>query len=146
VLKEAKLSLSTCVEPVGPEHTPEELTEATFRCMESGAISSGVGKRITVPGTLIESRGMLTDIAAANYVAVYRLAAGIDYRLNCSANSTLVAASGANLAWAEVGTNPRDTVKLTENGGRGQDIDKTRRTFLAAGWEVLEGPSQGWIL
>ena len=34
-LREAGLTLSTCVEPVGPEHTPEELTEATMRCIST---------------------------------------------------------------------------------------------------------------
>ncbi|MDR2672615.1 MAG: radical SAM protein [Coriobacteriales bacterium] len=145
-LKEAGLSLSTCVEPVGPEHTAQELTEATFRCIESGAVSAGVGKRISVPGTQMFERGMLSDLVAANMVAVYRLAAGTDLRLNCSANSTLVAASGANLAWAEVGSNPRDTVKRTEHGGRGQNIRKAAEIFMSSGWEVLKGPSKGWIL
>lgn len=56
-LSEAGLKLSTCVEPVGPENTPEELTEATFRCIRTNPMTSGVGKRIAVPGTLIYDRG-----------------------------------------------------------------------------------------
>ena len=65
-LREAGLTLSTCVEPVGPEHTPEELTEATMRCISTNPLSAGVGKRIGVPGTLVYDRGMLTDVANAN--------------------------------------------------------------------------------
>ena len=145
-LHAAGISLSTCVEPVGPEHSPEELTEATFRCIESKGVSAGVGKRIGVPGTELFDLGMITDVANANMVAVYRLAAGLDLRLNCSANTVMTAASGANLAWAEVGTNPRDVVERTENGGRGASIEKARNMFLAAGWEILEGPSPGWML
>lgn len=144
-LREAGLSLSTCVEPVGPEHTPEELTEATMRCIATNPMSSGVGKRITVPGTLLEDRGMLTDVANANMVAAYRLATGLDLRLNCSANTVMMAASGANLAWAEVGTNPRDTVERTEHGGRGSNIGQLKKMFAAAGWQLLDGPSQGWM-
>jgi len=145
-VKQAGLSLSTCVEPVGPENSPEEITEATFRCIESGAVSAGVGKRIGVPGTRLFDRGMLTDVANAQMVAVYRLAAGCGLRLNCSANTVMTAASGANLAWAEVGTNPRDTVARTEKGGRGNDIEHCRKMFAASGWDVVEGPSQGWML
>lgn len=144
-MREAGLKLSTCVEPVGPEHSPEELTEATFRCINSDPLTSGVGKRIAVPGTLIYDRGMLTDVANANMVAIYRLAHGRSLRLNCSANTVMTAASGANLAWAEVGTNPRDLVERTEHGGRGASIAQQRKMFLASGWEVLEGPSKGWF-
>ena len=144
-LREVGLTLSTCVEPVGPEHTPEELTEATMRCISTNPLSAGVGKRIGVPGTLVYDRGMLTDVANANMVAVYRLATGRDLRLNCSANTVMTAASGANLAWAEVGTNPRDTVERTEHGGRGSNIAQLRKMFAASGWQVLDGPSKGWM-
>ena len=144
-LREAGLTLSTCVEPVGPEHTPEELTEATMRCISTNPLSAGVGKRIGVPGTLVYDRGMLTDVANANMVAVYRLATGRDLRLNCSANTVMTAASGANLAWAEVGTIPRDTVACTEHGGRGSNIAQLRKMFAASGWQVLDGPSKGWM-
>lgn len=144
-LRDSDLTLSTCVEPVGPEHTPEELTEATMRCISTNPLSAGVGKRIGVPGTLVYDRGMLTDVANANMVAIYRLATGRDLRLNCSANTVMTAASGANLAWAEVGTNPRDTVERTEHGGRGSNIAQLRKMFAASGWQVLNGPSKGWM-
>lgn len=144
-IAEAGLKLSTCVEPVGPEHTPEELTEASFRCINTNPMTSGVGKRISVPGTMLYDRGMLTDVANANMVAIYRLAHGLSLRLNCSANTVMTAAAGANLAWAEVGTNPRDLVERTENGGRGASLAQQRKMFLASGWEVLEGPSHGWM-
>ena len=91
-------------------------------------------------------RGMLTDIVNANMVAVYRLATGRDLRLNCSANTVMTAAAGANLAWAEVGTNPRDTVERTEHGGRGGNIKQLRKMLAASDWKVLEGPSTGWML
>ncbi len=144
-LREAGLKLSTCVEPVGPEHTPEEITEATFRCINSDPLTSGVGKRVAVPGTQLYDLGMLTDVANANMVAIYRLAHGSKLRLNCSANTVMTAASGANLAWAEVGTNPRDTVERTEHGGRGASLATQRKMFSASGWEVRKGPSVGWF-
>jgi hypothetical protein len=43
-----------------------------------------------------------------------------------------------------VGLNPRDTAERTENGGRGNDIAYYRWAFSNAGWEVLDGYSQGW--
>lgn len=144
-MAEAGLKLSTCVEPVGPENTPEELTEATYRAIGTHPMTSGVGKRIGVPGTLIYDRGMISEVAASNYVAIYRLATGLDLRLNCSCDSPMTAAAGANLAWAEMGTNPRDTKERTEDGGKGDSIQHCKNILRAGGWEVLEGPSQGWF-
>ena len=105
------MSISTCVEPIGPENSPEELTEATLRCMSYPNNSAGCGRRITVPGTAVADRGELSDYANAKNVAIYRLAAGHRPMLNCAASTAVSAAAGANLAWAEMGSNPRDAVK-----------------------------------
>ena len=145
-IREAGLSLQTCVEPVGPEHIPEELTYYSRICLNSGANSAGVGRRVTLPGTLVEDRGMLTDLENARNIAVYRLAAGKNPKLQCAMATPLSAAAGANLSWAEVGTNPRDARLRTQDGGRGTNVSLNRRFYQAGDWEVLKGPSQGWIL
>ncbi len=145
-LKRANLSISSCVEPVGPEHTPEELTYYTRLCIDMGAQSAGVGRRTAVPGTMMYDKGMITYSHTAYLVAVYRLATGMYPALNCSAHSTVVANAGGNLAWAEVGTNPRDNLSYTEKGGRGQSVITAQKVFRDTEWEVLEGPSKGWIL
>ena len=145
-LVEEKMSISTCVEPIGPEHTPEELTEATMRCLSYPNNSAGCGRRITVPGTLVEDRGELSDFANGKNVAIYRLAAGEKPMLNCAASTAVSAAAGANLAWAELGSNPRDTVKKTENGGRGVSVATYQRVLRAAGYDILDGYSKGWMI
>lgn len=142
----AGLSLSTCVEPIGPEHTPEELTEKTRLCIDSNAVSAGAGRRIGVAGTKLFDLGMISSWRSSLYLAVYRLASGINPRLNCAGGYELSNAYGANLAWAEVGTNPRDTKERTEHGGEGWDIEFCRQKFIDSGWEILSGPSQGWAL
>jgi biotin synthase len=142
----AGLALSTCVEPVGSEHTSEELTKKTRMCIDTNAVSAGLGRRIGVPGTQLYDLGMITELTGSLFVAVYRLATGLAPRLNCSGHSLLTAHAGANLAWAEVGTNPRDTKERTEKGGRGQSMQVATRVFRESGWEILEGPSTGWML
>jgi biotin synthase len=47
---------------------------------------------------------------------------------------------GANLFWAEVGTNPRDTEEET-SGSRGMDISYCRELFKEAEYNILQGPS-----
>ena len=145
-IRKAGLSLQTCVEPVGPEHTPEELTYYSRICINSGANSAGVGRRVTLSGTLVGDRGMISDLQNARNVAVYRLAAGFNPKLQCAMATSLSAAAGANLSWAEVGTNPRDAKLRTQDGGRGTNVALNRKFFQAGGWDILEGPSQGWIL
>ncbi|MDR1359053.1 MAG: radical SAM protein, partial [Coriobacteriales bacterium] len=142
-VQEAGLSISTCVEPVGPEHTSEELVEKTRMCIDMNAMSAGLGRRIGIPGTAFYENGMITELTGSFLVAVYRLATGLVPRLNCSGHSLLTAHAGANLAWAEVGTNPRDTMERTEKGGRGQSLAMATRVFQESGWEILEGPSPG---
>jgi biotin synthase len=143
--KEAGLTLSTCVEPVGPEHSPAEITKHTRICIDSDAVSAGLGRRLCVPGTELAKYGQIIETQFALYVAVYRLATGLDLRLNCAVATPFTAASGANLAWAEVGSNPRDTKEKTENGGRGVTVALLQRVMREAGWEVLDGPSPGWM-
>ena len=145
-LHDAGLSLSTCVEPVGPEHTPAQIAHYSKICMDTNPVSAGVGRRIMVPGTKMEHLGQNPDIVNSLYVAVYRLATGLEPRLNCAVSSAISAASGGNLAWAEVGTNPRDVMERTEKGGKGSNIEYCERIYTNAGWEILEGPSQGWML
>ena len=143
-MRAAGLSLQTCVEPIGPEHTVDELVEATFRCIDAHPQSAGAARRVGVPGTELYDKGMITEVRNADYVAVYRLATGLEPRLNCSANTVMTASAGANLAWVELGLNPRDVMARTEAGGRAINIQTARKTFRAAGWEILDGPSPGW--
>lgn len=145
-LREAGLSLQTCVEPIGPEHSVDELVEATFRCIEAKPVSGGAARRVGLEGTRLFHRGMITEVRNADYAAIYRLASGLQPRLNCSANTVMTASAGANLAWVELGLNPRDILSRTEQGGQAIPIKLARKTFLGAGWEILDGPSQGWML
>jgi hypothetical protein len=48
--------------------------------------------------------------------------------------------AGANLLWAEIGTNPRDANKETEKS-RGLSVDQCWQFLLNAGYERRTGPS-----
>lgn len=145
-LRDAGMTLSTCVEPVGPEHSSDEIVEAIFRCDAQNPVSAGAARRVGVPGTPLYERGMITEVRNADLVAIYRLAVGSKLRLNCSANTVMTAASGANLAWTELGLNPRDAKSRTEHGGRANNMMQCIKTYKGAGWDILEGPSPGWMI
>ena len=53
--QEAGLLVGTCVEPVGPEHTNDELAEAMLLRPPLPRPISGAARRIAIPGTRIAS-------------------------------------------------------------------------------------------
>ena len=139
----AGLKHCTCIEPIGPEHTPVQLAERTLYAMESAPVFGGAWRRDTVPGDL-GSSGIIDEARWALYVAAFRIATGDMCKMNSAANSTLLARSGANVAWTEVGPNPRDVEMLSENG-IGLSMAEAKKLFAETGWTVLEGPAREWM-
>ncbi|MDP8234986.1 MAG: radical SAM protein [Candidatus Erginobacter occultus] len=140
--READLRLGTCVEPVGPEHTAEELAEKTLIGREARPCYSGAARRISIPGTSLENHGMVSESRMAYLVAVVRLAMGPEVIGNCTHEPNVPgAAAGANLFWAEVGSNPRDTSAETSKG-RGLGVEACRKILEEADYRVLDGPSK----
>jgi biotin synthase len=139
--QETGLQVGTCVEPVGPEHTNEELAEAILFTGSFDASFSGAARRIAITGSEIAGRGMITELRMAQIVAVTRLGVPRTVRGNCTHEPcTLGGIAGANLFWAEVGANPRDVKEKTE-AGRGQSIADCRTIFHECGWNMWRGPS-----
>lgn len=140
--QEAGLSVGTCVEPVGPEHTNEELADMILYTASINPAFSGAARRITIPGGPLEPRGMISELRMAQIVAVTRLAVPRTTLGNCTHEPcTLGAMAGANLFWAEAGANPRD-VKANTEDGRGNTVDHCKKLFEEAEWEVHTGPSR----
>ncbi len=140
VLNDVGLRWMNCVEPVGPEHTHEEIVEMMFLAREHRAVYSGVMRRINFPGSPMEKFGMITEWEMARMVAVSRLVMGSVPRAHCTHEPhTASLAAGANLFFPEVGASPRDGTADTGKG-RGRDIDLCRRMQIEMGWNP-DGPS-----
>ena len=140
--REVGLLLGTCVEPVGSEHTIEELVEKTIITREAQAVYSGSARRIPIPGTEMARFPIVSEARMAHILGVVRLALSDDVAGNCTHEPNVIgAAAGANLLWAEAGANPRDTEKKTENQ-RGMTVRDCIRIFEEAEWTVLQGPSR----
>lgn len=140
--REAGLIVGTCVEPVGPEHTVEELVEKTIMTREAFPCFSGAARRIPIPGTELAPYGIVSEARMAHTLAVVRLAVGSDVPGNCTHEPNVIGvAAGANLLWAESGSNPRDTEKQTE-GKRGMTVKDCVKVFTEGEWMVLRGPSR----
>ncbi len=140
--QEAGLSVGTCVEPVGPEHSNEDLAAMIAFTASLKPAFSGAARRISIPGTELARRGMITELRMAQIVAVTRLGMPRSVLGNCTHEPcTLGAFAGANLFWAETGANPRDTEAKTEEG-RGESVPSCTTLFQETGWEVWAGPSR----
>lgn len=140
--QEAGLKVGTCVEPVGPEHTNEEIADLIFYTASINPAYSGAARRIPIPGTEMARLGAITELRMAQIVAVTRLGMPRTVLGNCTHEPcTLGGLAGATLFWAEVGANPRDIEEKTEEG-RGETVQSCRTIFSECGWNVLEGRSR----
>jgi biotin synthase len=84
---------------------------------------------------------MISEYRLAFLVAVVRLAMGLEIRGTCTHEpNVLGATAGANLFWAEAGSNPRDTEAETSRG-RGLGVETCSDMFRQADFEPLQGPS-----
>ena len=140
--QEVGLEVGTCVEPVGPEHTNEELADMIELTASFNPSFSGAARRIPIPGTAIAKRGVINELRMAQIVAITRLGMPRTVMGNCTHEPcTLGAIAGANLFWAEVGANPRDTEEKTEEG-RGETVSSCNALFQESSWDVWSGPSR----
>ena len=139
--QEAGLTVGTCVEPIGPEHTNEALAEMIKFTASFNPSYSGAGRPIAIPGTPMAGQGMISELRMAQIVAVTRLGMPRTVMGNCTHEPcTLGAIAGANLFRAELGANPRDIKARTEEG-RGDTIEHCAALFKES-WDVWNGPSR----
>jgi biotin synthase len=139
--RDAGLLIGTCVEPIGPEHSVDEISEKILIGREIKPCFSGAMRRISIPGSGLARYGMISEYRLAFLVAVVRLAMGREVIGNCTHEPNLLGpVAGANLFWAEVGTNPRDTEAETSKG-RGMDVKSCMEMFKEADFNILQGPS-----
>jgi biotin synthase len=136
---DAGLRLAYCVEPIGPEHAVEEIVDRIFIGKDYGVWFSGAMRRISVADTALANRGMISELELAKTVAVVRLVMGNSVVMNCThePNSPSLLA-GANLIWAESGSNPRD-VKPETAEGRGLSAAQCGQLLREAGYHVQGG-------
>ena len=135
VFKDVGLKWMNCIEPVGPEHSHEEIVDLMFLARKYGATYSGIMRRINFPGSPMAVHGMISELEMAKMVAVSRLVLGDVPRAHCTHephSASLMA--GANLFFPEVGASPRDGSADTGKG-RGQDIVRCHSLQKEMGWD-----------
>lgn len=137
--KSAGLDLSYCVEPIGPEHTKEEIVDAMLLGRELRPSVMAAMRRIAVPGVELSKYGQISEIELAKIVAITRLAIGRDIRaMGVHEPNAHSLTAGANQIYAEAGPNPRDQLEDTSKG-RGFTVARCRQMLLEAGFRPRIG-------
>jgi len=134
--------LSYCVEPIGPEHTNEEIVDAIMLGRELQPTVMATMRRIDVPNTPLSSYGQISELELAKIEAVTRLSVGeaiLAMGVHEPNNPSLLA--GANQVYAETGPNPRDTLVDTSQG-RGFSVERCRQMLREIGYQPREGPAE----
>ena len=112
-IKNSPLDLAYLVEPIGVEHSNEELADIFLTAMKYGAKLSGAMARIPVKGTPLFSYGQISERRLAQIVAVTRLAANFNAPDICIHPASQIALNwGANVVVVETGAIPRDETNL----------------------------------
>lgn len=134
-VKASELELYYCVEPIGPEHTYEELADEMIRAREYGVEAMAVMRRTPVPGTPLEDKGMISAVELTKIEAVTRLVTRPTRSMNTHEVTPMTLIAGVNQLYAEVGANPRDNVGDTA-GNRGYGVTKTIELLKDAEFEL----------
>lgn len=136
---EAGLELYTCCEPIGPEHSVDELVDNIFIGIEMDIYQHAAMRRVAVPGAPLAHYGQISELRLAQIVAVIALASAtvptMAY-MGAHEPNELCYTSGANIITAESGANPRDNSEDTAQN-RGMDMARCRKMMFECGFDYL---------
>jgi len=130
----AGLELYYCIEPIGPEHSYEELLIEIKRARDLQISVMAVMRRIPVPGTPLFKLGRITATELTKIVAVTNIVVNPTRAMNVHEPTQMALLAGVNQLYAEIGANPRDTKSDTEKS-RGFTPDKAWDMLWEAGYQ-----------
>ena len=132
-LLKAGLELYYCIEPIGPEHSYEELLQEIKRARDLKIAVMAVMRRIPVPGTPLFDLGKISASELTKIVAVTNIVVNPVRAMNVHEPTPMALLAGVNQLYAEVGANPRDIKSDTEKS-RGFTPDKAWDMLSEAGY------------
>lgn len=120
---------TTCTEPIGPEHTPEEIVSNYFWGLKEGCASGAVMYRVPVPGTPLCGMGAISEKRLDQIRSVLALASSWYTGPFSFFRWDMGYHGGFNKVFAEYAGSPRDTAAFTEDG-RGRTVEWARRELF----------------
>lgn len=141
-VSQTDLTLISLVEPLGPEHTNEEIADLFLNALSCGARVCGIMARFPVEGTPLGHTAMIDDEKIAHVIAVLRLSGGDSIRDLCvHPVSTEALSSGANVMVVEAGAIPRDP-NFSEQEWDGMNMERARVLLSSAGYRISPPPAK----
>ena len=135
----AGLRIYYCLEPIGPEHSYEEMVPEMLRARDYHVNVMAAMRRVSVSRTQFDGRDMIDDAEFAKIAAVTRLVVMPKISMNVHEPNLAAMAGGANQLYAEIGANPRDDHSRTENS-RGLSVEKVTGMLAHYGYTpCIEG-------
>lgn len=132
-IKDSPLRLAFSVEPVGIEHTNEEIADLLVMAGEYGSVVTGCMGRIPVQGTPLGNLPQVSEQRLAQIGAVSRLANGSG-DVCVYPPSEQAVAWGSNVLIIETGAIPRDSECLSNNEWKQFNVDKASSWFHKHGY------------
>ena len=130
------LKLISLVEPIGEEHTNEEIADNFIEILKYEAFISGAMARIPVPGTPLGNTKQISNSRLSQIIAVLRLSGGNIVKDICVHPVSLEALkSGANVMVVETGAIPRD-IDCKKDSWNGIDMIKANDLLKEAGYKI----------
>lgn len=134
-IADSPLRWGTCIEPIGVEHTNEELADKILHDMSLHPYSMGVMFRVNIPGTPFEGMPPVPKERMLQILAVVRIAVGATIRcVSCHPPLPEALYSGGCGFTIERGANPRDT-EFNENVWKGFTVEQACEEIRKAGFE-----------
>ena len=134
-IQSAGLELYYCIEPIGPEHSYEQIADEIIRAQALGVDVMAAMRRTAVPGAPLFERGEISIAELCKIAAVTALVVRPKVSMNVHEPSELSIICGINQLYAEMGANPRDTDSSTERS-RGFSIDNIARMIEKYGLRI----------
>lgn len=132
-MQAAGLKMAALVEPLGPEHTDEEIVQAAFRLKQYDIRLGGVMARVPVPGTPLYDLGAVSEERQVRVIAMTRLVYGSEVDSICIHPPLADALkAGANTVVVESGAIPRDQ-STSESTWRGFNPVDAHKLFADNG-------------
>ncbi len=131
----AGLELYYCVEPIGPEHSYEEIATEIFRAKDYCVEAMAAMRRTPVEGTPLCRYDAISIPELCKIAAVALLVVRPTRSMNVHEVTEMSLLAGINQLYAEAGANPRDTEDNTENN-RGFNTNSLRRLLENSGYVV----------
>jgi biotin synthase len=135
-IAQSPLRWGTCLEPIGIEHTNEELADRILENMGMRPHGMGVMFRVNVPGTPFEGVEPVSKARMLHILATVRIAVGCNIAsIGCHPAMPEALYAGGCGFTVERGANPRD-IDFNETVWRGFTADEACQLIRDAGFEV----------